>query len=42
MTDTIVYWVVMGLLLLFIAWLLVVPAPGHDPLIQFMHAGLLS
>lgn len=42
MTDTIVYWVVMGLLLLFIAWLLVIPAPGHDPLVSFMHAGLQS
>ena len=42
MTDTVIYWVVMGLLLLFIAWLLVAPAPGHDPLIQFIHAGLLS
>lgn len=42
MTDTIVYWIVMGLLLLFIAWLLVVPAPNHDPLISFQHAALVA
>jgi len=37
MTDTIIYWVVTGLLLLVIAWLLVIPAPGHEPVIQWMH-----
>jgi len=37
MTDTIIYWLVTGLLLLFIAWLLVIPTPGHDPIIQWVH-----
>jgi hypothetical protein len=37
-TDTIVYWVIVGLLFGFICWLLLAPYPGHDPLVQFMHA----
>jgi hypothetical protein len=41
MTDTIIYWVVTGLLVLFIAWLLFIPAPGHDPLLVFQHAALV-
>ena len=38
--DRVIYWVLMGLLLLAIAWLLVAPAPGHDPLVQFMHGAM--
>ena len=41
MVDSILYWALMLLLLACIGWLLLVPAPGHDPLIQFMHGGLL-
>lgn len=42
MTDTIVYWVIMAALVVFIAWLLVVPAPGHAPIVQLTHTGLLA
>lgn len=40
-TDRVIYWVLMGLLLLGIVWLLFAPAPGHDPLLVFTHAGLV-
>jgi hypothetical protein len=42
MTDSVIYWVIMALLLGFIGWLLLVPAPGHDPLIALRHSGLLA
>jgi hypothetical protein len=42
MTDSIVYWVIMIMLLAFIGWLLLAPAPGHDPLIQFFHGGMVA
>jgi uncharacterized membrane protein len=41
-TDTLIYWAIMCALLVFIGWLLFTPAPGHDPLIQFQHAAVLS
>jgi hypothetical protein len=39
--DSVLYWVLTGLLFLCILWLLFTPAPGHDPLIVFTHAGLV-
>ena len=40
MVDSILYWGIIVALLLCIAWLLLAPAPGHDPLIQFMHGAM--
>jgi hypothetical protein len=42
MTDSVIYWVIMALLLGCIGWLLLVPAPGHDPLISLHHSGLVA
>jgi uncharacterized membrane protein YhdT len=42
MTDSIIYWAIMLALLLFIGWLLLAPAPGHDPLVSFQHAALVA
>jgi hypothetical protein len=39
-TDSAIYWAIMVALLVFIGWLLLAPAPGHDPLIQFMHGAM--
>jgi len=38
--DSILYWGIIIGLLLCIGWLLLTPAPGHDPLIQFMHGAM--
>ena len=40
MTDSLLYWGIVLALLVFIGWLLLAPAPGHDPLIQFMHGAM--
>lgn len=40
--DEAVYVLITTVVLLFILWLIFVPAPGHDPLVQFTHAGLVA
>ena len=40
MTDSAIYWAIMVALLVYIGWLLLAPAPGHDPLVQFMHEAM--
>jgi hypothetical protein len=37
LTDSIIYWLIVCAMLVFIGWLLLTPAPNHDPLIQFQH-----
>jgi hypothetical protein len=39
-TDSAIYWAIMVALLVYIGWLLLAPAPGHDPLVQFMHGAM--
>jgi hypothetical protein len=41
MSDAI-YYAIMLLVVGFIAWLLLVPAPGHDPLVVFQHASRIA
>jgi hypothetical protein len=42
MVDTAFYWALMALLVGIIAWLLFVPAPGHEAVIVLHHSGLLA
>lgn len=41
MVDTIVYWLLTGLLVLCIVWLLFTPAPGHEAIITWSHSVLV-
>jgi hypothetical protein len=40
--DDFIYGLVTLIVILFIAWLIFVPAPGHDPLLVFRHSGLVA
>jgi hypothetical protein len=39
-TDGLIYWAIIVALVVFIGWLLLAPAPNHDPLVQFVHGAL--
>jgi hypothetical protein len=40
-TDGLIYWAIIVALVVFISWLLLAPAPNHDPLMQFAHTVLV-
>lgn len=40
--DTAIFYLITAVVIVFIAWLLLVPAPGHDPLVTFAHARMVS
>ena len=39
--DDAIYFLITVVVAVFIAWLLLVPAPGHDPLVVFHHTALV-
>lgn len=38
--DDAIYALITAIVIAFMAWLLLMPAPGHEPLIRFEHARL--